>query len=83
MDTADFNAEGINPQIIENYDGNDIVLNKEQNIVLKVEEFPNLKNYISKTLITTDGTTLLGSDDKSGIVEIIEAVKYLKEHPEI
>ena len=83
MDTADFNAEGINPQIIENYDGSDIVLNKEQNIVLKVEEFPNLKNYISKTLITTDGTTLLGSDDKSGIVEIIEAVKYLKEHPEI
>ena len=63
--------------------GKDIVLNKEQNIVLKVEEFPNLKNYISKTLITTDGTTLLGADDKSGIVEIIEAVKYLKEHPEI
>lgn len=83
MDTADFNAEGINPKIIENYDGKDIVLNKEQNIVMKVEEFPNLKNYISKTLITTDGTTLLGSDDKSGIVEIIEAVKYLKEHPEI
>ena len=83
MDTADFNAEGINPQIVENYDGKDIVLNKEQNIVLKVEEFPNLKNYISKTLITTDGTTLLGADDKSGIVEIIEAVKYLKEYPEI
>ncbi len=83
MDTADFNAEGINPQIVENYDGKDIVLNKEQNIVLKVEEFPNLKNYVSKTLITTDGTTLLGADDKSGIVEIIEAVKYLKEHPEI
>ena len=83
MDTADFNAEGINPQIVENYDGKDIVLNKEQNIILKVDEFPNLKNYISKTLITTDGTTLLGADDKSGIVEIIEAVKYLKEHPEI
>ncbi|WP_427171097.1 peptidase T [Fusobacterium nucleatum] len=83
MDTADFNAEGINPQIIENYDGKDIVLNKEKDIVLKVDEFPNLKNYISKTLITTDGTTLLGADDKSGIVEIIEAVKYLKEHPEI
>ena len=83
MDTADFNAEGINPQIIDNYDGKDIVLNKEQNIILKVDEFPNLKNYISKTLITTDGTTLLGADDKSGIVEIIEAVKYLKEHPEI
>ena len=83
MDTADFNAEGINPQIVENYDGKDIVLNKEENIVLKVDEFPNLKNYISETLITTDGTTLLGADDKSGIVEIIEAVKYLKEHPEI
>ena len=83
MDTADFNAEGISPQIIENYNGKDIVLNKEKNIVMEVNEFPNLKNYISKTLITTDGTTLLGSDDKSGIVEIIEAVKYLKEHPEI
>ena len=83
MDTADFNAVGISPKIIENYDGKDIVLNKEKNIVMKVDEFPNLKNYIGKTLITTDGTTLLGSDDKSGIVEIIEAVKYLIEHPEI
>ena len=83
MDTADFNAVGISPKIIENYDGKDIVLNKEKNIVMKVDEFPNLKNYIGKTLITTDGTTLLGSDDKSGIVEIIETVKYLIEHPEI
>ena len=83
MDTADFNAVGISPKIIENYDGKDIVLNKEKNIVMKVDEFPNLKNYIGKTLITTDGTTLLGSDDKSGIVEIIEAVKYLIKHPEI
>ena len=83
MDTADFNAVGISPKIIENYDGKDIVLNEEKNIVMKVDEFPNLKNYIGKTLITTDGTTLLGSDDKSGIVEIIEAVKYLIEHPEI
>ena len=83
MDTADFNAVGISPKTIENYDGKDIVLNKEKNIVMKVDEFPNLKNYIGKTLITTDGTTLLGSDDKSGIVEIIEAVKYLIEHPEI
>ena len=83
MDTADFNAVEISPKIIENYDGKDIVLNKEKNIVMKVDEFPNLKNYIGKTLITTDGTTLLGSDDKSGIVEIIEAVKYLIEHPEI
>ena len=83
MDTADFNAVGISPKIIENYDGKDIVLNEEKNIVMKVDEFPNLKNYIGKTLITTDGTTLLGSDDKSGIVEIIEAVKYLIKHPEI
>ena len=66
MDTADFNAEGINPQIVENYDGKDIILNKEQNIVLKVDEFSKFKNYVSKTLITTDGTTLLGADDKSG-----------------
>ena len=83
MDTADFNAVNINPQIIENYDGKDIVLNKDLGITMHVDEFPNLKNYVGKTLITTDGTTLLGADDKSGIVEIIEAVKYLKNHPEI
>lgn len=82
-DTADFNAEGINPQFVENYDGEDIVLNKEENIVLSPKDFPNLKNYIGQTLITTDGTTLLGSDDKSGIVEAISAVEYLIEHPEI
>ncbi|WP_314347942.1 peptidase T [Fusobacterium massiliense] len=83
MDTADFNAVGVNPQVIENYDGNNIVLNKEKNIIMKVDEFPNLKNYISKTLVTTDGTTLLGADDKAGITEIVEAMKYLIEHPEI
>ena len=83
MDTADFNAVGVNPQVIENYDGNDIVLNKEKNIIMKVDEFPNLKNYISKTLVTTDGITLLGADDKAGITEIVEAMKYLIEHPEI
>lgn len=82
-DTADFNAENINPQVIENYDGKDILLNKDKNIIMKVSEFENLKNYVGKTLITTDGTTLLGADDKAGIVEIIEAVKYLIEHPEI
>lgn len=82
-DTADFNAEGINPQFVENYDGSEIVLNKEQNIVLSPNDFPNLNNYIGQTLITTDGTTLLGSDDKSGIVEAISAVEYLLEHPEI
>ena len=83
MDTADFNATNVNPKIVENYDGKDIVLNKAKDIVLSVEEFPNLKNYVGKMVITTDGTTLLGADDKAGIVEIVEAMKYLIEHPEI
>ena len=83
MDTADFNATNVNPKIVENYDGEDIVLNDVKDIVLSVEEFPNLKNYVGKTVITTDGTTLLGADDKAGIVEIVEAMKYLIEHPEI
>ena len=82
-DTADFNAEGIKPQFVENYDGTEIVLNKEQNIILSPKDFPNLNNYIGQTLITTDGTTLLGSDDKSGIVEALSAVEYFLEHPEI
>lgn len=82
-DTADFNAVGVNPQVVHNYDGSDIVLNKEQNIVMQVSNFPNLNNYIGKTLITTDGTTLLGADDKAGITEIIEALIYLQQHPEI
>ena len=71
MDTADFNATNVNPKIVENYDGKDIVLNEAKDIVLSVEEFPNLKNYVGKTVITTDGTTLLGADDKAGIVEIV------------
>lgn len=83
VDTADFNSIGVNPQIIEKYDGSDIVLNKEKNIVMTVEKFPNLKKYIGKTLVTTDGTTLLGSDDKSGIVAILDAIVYLLKHPEI
>lgn len=83
MDTADFNAVNVNPQIIENYDGKDIILNKELGITMSVEDFPDLKKYISQTVITTDGTTLLGADDKSGIVEIMEAMKYLVNHPEI
>ena len=83
VDTADFNVEGINPQVIENYDGEDIVLNKELNVVMSKAEFPNLSNYKGLTLITTDGTTLLGADDKAGITEIMEAMKYLKNHPEI
>lgn len=83
FDTADFNAENITPQFVENYDGSDIILNEEENIVLSPAAFSNLKNYIGETLITTDGTTLLGSDDKSGVIEIISAVKYLLDHPEI
>jgi len=83
MDTADFNSENIQPQIHENYSGHTIILNEEKNVVLSPKEFPHLKNYIGETLVTTDGTTLLGSDDKSGIAEIMEAVKYLIDNPEI
>ncbi|MBJ7540179.1 MULTISPECIES: peptidase T [Streptococcus] len=82
MDTADFNAEGINPQIIDNYAGGSIELG-ESGYALSPEEFPNLNNYLGQTLVTTDGTTLLGSDDKSGIAEIMTAIEYLVAHPEI
>lgn len=82
MDTADFNAEGIKPQVIENYAGGAIKLG-QSGYDLNPEEFPNLNNYLGQTLITTDGTTLLGSDDKSGIAEIMTAVEYLVAHPEI
>lgn len=82
MDTADFNAEGIKPQVIENYAGGAIELG-QSGYVLNPEEFPNLNNYLGQTLVTTDGTTLLGSDDKSGIAEIMTAVEYLVAHPEI
>ncbi len=83
FDTADFNSEKVNPQIIENYDGKDILLNKELSVVMSTEKFPNLANYVGHTLITTDGTTLLGADDKAGIVEIIEAMLYFIHHPEV
>ncbi|MGX4686570.1 peptidase T [Vagococcus sp. JNUCC 83] len=76
LDTADFNAENIAPNIFENYDGQDVVLNDEKEIVMKVSEFPNLNDYVGQTLITTDGTTLLGADDKAGIVEILEMLDY-------
>lgn len=82
MDTADFNAEGVNPQIIDNYNGEIIQLG-QTDFVLDPKEFPNLNNYLGQTLITTDGTTLLGSDDKSGIAEIMTAIDYLVKHPEI
>lgn len=84
FDTSpDFNATNITPQIIEDYDGKDIVLNKEQNIVLSSEYFDDLKQYKGQTLITTDGTSLLSADDKAGITEIMTAMQYLLEHPEI
>lgn len=84
MDTAAFTAEGVNPQFVENYDGeSDINLDDDGKFKLTIKEFPNLKNYKGNTLITTDGSTLLGSDDKSGVAEIITAVAYLVAHPEI
>ncbi|GCF94527.1 peptidase T [Enterococcus florum] len=84
MDTADFNAVNVNPQIIEAYDGESTIkLDKEGKYTLNTKDFPNLKNYRDHTLITTDGTTLLGADDKSGIAEIMTAMEYLIKHPEI
>ena len=81
VDTADFNAEGVNPQFVENYDGeSDIKLN---DYTLSPADFPSLKKYKGHTLITTDGTTLLGADDKSGVAEIISAAEYLIAHPEV
>ena len=84
MDTSgDFNAENIQPQVIENYDGKDIPLKGNPDIVLSPHEFPELLLYQGQTLVTTDGTTLLGADDKAGIAEIMEAMQYLISHPEI
>lgn len=84
VDTAtDFTGKNVKPQIVENYDGGDITLNKNLNVILSPKDFPELKEYIGKTLITTDGTTLLGADDKAGIAEIVTAMDYLIKHPEI
>lgn len=84
MDTAtDFTGAGVKPQVIENYNGQDIVLNEALNIVLSPREFPELADYKGHTLITTDGTTLLGADDKAGIAEIMTAMSYLIRHPEL
>ncbi len=77
MDTADFNAVNVNPQFHENYNGEEIILSATENIRLSPNDFPNLKNYIGQTLITTDGTTLLGADDKAGIAEIMTAMEIL------
>lgn len=82
MDTApDFSGKDVKPRIIENFDGNDIVLNPE--VVLKMEDFPQMRNLKGKRLMVTDGNTLLGADDKAGVTCIMEAMAYLHEHPEV
>lgn len=84
VDTAtDFTGKNVRPQITENYDGKDIVLNKEENIILSTTDFPELSQYKGHTVITTDGTTLLGADNKAGIAEIMTAMHHLITHPEI
>lgn len=84
MDTSpDCSGKNVNPQFVDCYDGKDIVLNKDLNIVLSPSDFPELLNCVGQKLITTDGTTLLGADDKAGLAEIVTAMAYLIEHPEI
>jgi len=84
MDTSpDFSGKDVNPQFVEDYDGGPLALNADKDIIMSPEEFPDLNKYIGRTLITTDGTTLLGADDKAGIAEIITAIAYLIDHPEI
>ena len=84
MDTSpDMSGKNVNPRIVKNYDGNPITLNEKENIVLDPAQFPELMNYLGEDIIVTDGTTLLGADDKAGIAEIISAIEYLMQHPEI
>ena len=84
LDTSpDMSGRHVNPRIVDNYDGGDIVLNSSENIVLSPADFPELKDYVGERLIVTDGKTLLGADDKAGIAEIISAIEYLQKHPEI
>ena len=84
FDTSpDFTGTNVKPQIIEDYDGKDIVLNKEQDIILSPDYFEDLLQYKGQTIITTDGTTLLGADDKAGITEIVSAMEYLVNNPQI
>lgn len=84
MDTAPaVSGTNVKPRIIESYDGNDIVLHKEENVVLKVKDFPEIIDYTGQDLIVTDGTTLLGADDKAGVAEIMTLAEYLLSHPEI
>ena len=84
VDTAtDFTGKNVNPQIVENYDGGEIVLNEALNVIMSPNDFPSLPEYKGHTLITTDGTTLLGADNKAGVTEIITAMAYLIQHPEM
>ncbi len=84
FDTApDYSGTNVNPQFIDSYDGKDIVLNEEKGLILSPSYFPELKNYVGQTLIHTDGNTLLGADDKAGVAEIMDAMEYLINHPEI
>ena len=84
LDTSpDLSGKHVHPKIVKQYDGGDIVLNEEKNIILSPREFPELDHYVGQELIVTDGNTLLGADDKAGIAEIITAIQYLKDHPEI
>jgi len=84
VDTSpDFCGKDVKPQIVENYDGGDIILNAAEQIVLSPRRFPDLLKYRGETLITSDGTTLLGADDKAGVAEIMSAMEYLRAHPEI
>ncbi len=84
VDTSpDFSGENVNPQLVRNYQGQDLVLNTEDNIVLSPRDFPELMKYVGQDLITTDGETLLGADDKAGIAEIVTAMDFLVNHPEI
>ncbi len=84
MDTSpDMSGKDITPRIVDKYNGNDIILNKENNIILSPTDFPEILNYIGQDIIVTDGTTLLGADDKAGLSEIITAIEFLKNHPEI
>ncbi len=84
LDTApDITGKNVKPKIIKNYDGGDIVLNEELNIITSSKDYPDLKKFIGEDLIVTDGTTLLGADDKAGISEIVTAIEYLVNNPEI
>ncbi len=84
MDTSpDCSGKNVRPRLINSYDGNDIILNEEKNVVLSVKRFPEILKYVGQRLIVTDGTTLLGADDKAGLAEIVTAMEYLMAHPEI